>query len=106
VRRADGRPDRRIEPLAVGVNDAGRMLGVSRRTVWTLLRDGALPRSFSIGSRRLIPVEDLERFVQERAGAARPSSLDGATESQDDFRARVGGAGVEVTKTLPTDGGT
>ncbi len=48
--------------LAVGVQEAARRLGVSERTVATLLARKEL-RSRRIGRRRVIPVTELERFL-------------------------------------------
>ncbi len=49
--------------LAVGVQEAARRLGVSERTVATLLARKEL-RSRRIGRRRVIPVNELERFLR------------------------------------------
>ena len=50
--------------MAVGVAEAARRLGVSPRTVATLLATGELS-SRRIGRRRVIPVRALERFLNE-----------------------------------------
>lgn len=52
-------------PLAVGIDEAGAMIGVRRTSIYNLVRSGALP-SLKIGSRHLIPVAAIEKFVQER----------------------------------------
>ncbi len=49
--------------LAVSVQEAARRLGVSERTVATLLARKELP-SRRIGRRRVIPVAELERFLR------------------------------------------
>ena len=49
--------------LAVGVAEAARRLGVSPRTVATLVSQKELP-SRKIGRRRVICVADLERFLR------------------------------------------
>jgi excisionase family DNA binding protein len=51
--------------LAVGMAEAARRLGLSARTVATLVLRRELP-SRKVGRRRIIPVEALEAFV--RAG--------------------------------------
>jgi excisionase family DNA binding protein len=48
--------------LAVGVGEAARRLGLSPRTVTTLVRNGDLT-SRKIGRRRVIPVKALVRFL-------------------------------------------
>ena len=49
--------------LAVGVPEAARRLGVSTRTVGTLVARHQLP-SRKIGRRRIIPVAALEAFIR------------------------------------------
>lgn len=48
--------------LAVGIAEAARRLGVSGRTLATLISQNELP-SCKIGRRRIIPVTALEAFV-------------------------------------------
>ena len=50
--------------LAWSVDETAELLGISRRSLYELLRSGEL-RSVKIGSRRLIRNADLERFVDE-----------------------------------------
>lgn len=54
------------DALAIGPDDAARLLGVGRTTLFQLLRDGEI-RSFQIGGRRLIRRADLEAFVARKA---------------------------------------
>lgn len=49
--------------------DAAEMLGVSVRTVDRLLTGGDLT-AVHVGSRCLIPVADIDAFINERASAA------------------------------------
>jgi excisionase family DNA binding protein len=49
--------------LAVGIAEAARRLGLSPRTVATLLARQELP-SRKVGRRRIIPVHALEAFLQ------------------------------------------
>ncbi len=49
--------------LAVNVREAARRLGVSPRTIATLIARGELA-SRKIGRRRVIPVEALEKFLR------------------------------------------
>lgn len=56
------------EPLAYSVPDAAKAIGVSKNTVWNLLRGNEL-RSFKLGARTLIRAEELRAFVDRKAGA-------------------------------------
>lgn len=58
-------------PLLVSTEDAGRLLGVSRRQVYRLWQSGALP-SVTIGDRRLFRRCDIEAFVAARFAADNP----------------------------------
>jgi excisionase family DNA binding protein len=49
--------------LAVGITEAARRLGLSPRTVATLLSRQELP-SRKVGRRRIIPVQALEAFLR------------------------------------------
>jgi excisionase family DNA binding protein len=53
-------------PIAVRPREAANLLGVSERTVRSLLATGAL-RSVKLGAARLIAVADLERLVMSEA---------------------------------------
>lgn len=61
----------RAEPVAVGVEQAARMLAIPRTAVFGLLKSGSL-KSMKIGRRRVIRVEELHRFAAsaERGVAA------------------------------------
>jgi len=56
--------------LAVGMVEAARRLGLSARTVATLVLRRELP-SRKVGRRRIIPVVALEAFVQANHGPGR-----------------------------------
>jgi excisionase family DNA binding protein len=51
--------------LAVGVEEAAEMIGLSERTVWTEISEGRLC-SFKARGRRLIRVRDLEAYLDRR----------------------------------------
>ena len=53
-----------LEPLAVSPETAGRLLDVSRQTVYNLLNSGQL-FSLKVGSRRLIPMTALRAFLEQ-----------------------------------------
>src|SRR6267378_7513435 len=54
----------------MSVEEAGRLLGVSRSTVWRLIRRGELP-SVRRGGRRLVPANSL----RSRTGRRQPGGL-------------------------------
>jgi excisionase family DNA binding protein len=49
-------------PRLVRVEEAARLLGIGRTTVYDLLRSGRL-RSIKIGRRRLVPVEAVAEVI-------------------------------------------
>jgi excisionase family DNA binding protein len=53
--------------LAVGIAEAGRRLGLSARTVATLIARREL-FSRRVGRRRIIPVSELEAFIRRGHG--------------------------------------
>jgi excisionase family DNA binding protein len=54
------------EPLVVSVREGARRLGLGRDTAYRLVREGRL-RSLSVGRKILIPVRELEAFVEREA---------------------------------------
>lgn len=52
-------------PLSVSVDEAARLIGVGRSTMFALLDSGEI-RSVKVGARRLVPRRALEEFVSER----------------------------------------
>ncbi|MBL0312736.1 MAG: helix-turn-helix domain-containing protein [Holophagaceae bacterium] len=50
--------------LALGPVEAAKALGIGRTLLFELLQSGDL-RSFTIGSRRLIRISDLEEFARD-----------------------------------------
>lgn len=57
------------ERIAYGVEESAHLLGVSRGTLFSLIRSGEV-RSFTIGSRRLVSRQELERFVVSKSVGA------------------------------------
>jgi len=57
--------DTKPAPIAVGVRDAAKMIGVSPRLVTQLIEKSKLP-SFKLGERRLIRTDDLRAFVDSQ----------------------------------------
>ena len=54
-----------VEPLAVGTDDAAKLLGVSRPTLYTLLNRSDFP-SFRVGNRVLISVAGLREWIDRQ----------------------------------------
>ena len=61
--------------LAVGMTEAARRLGLSARTVATLVLNRELP-SRKVGRRRIIPVLALEAFVRRDHGSGEVEPTD------------------------------
>ncbi len=55
--------------LSVSVDEAARLLGVGRTTVFTLLDVGTI-RSVKVGTRRLVPRKALDEFLAGHEGPA------------------------------------
>ena len=51
-----------MEPLAVSIRDAAKLIGISERSIAQLVADGEIP-SFKHGGRRLIDVNEIRRWV-------------------------------------------
>jgi len=58
------------EAMFVGVPEAQAVLGLSRSSIYQLLNSGEL-RSARVGSRRLIPVVELDRFTESLIAQSR-----------------------------------
>ena len=57
------------QPLAYNVPDAGRAIGVSKATIWRLIKAGEL-RTFKVGARTLIKTAVLLAFIDRKAATA------------------------------------
>jgi len=51
--------------LAIGISEAARRLGISARTLASLIAENRIP-SCKIGRRRIVPVAALEAFVNHQ----------------------------------------
>lgn len=56
--------EKTVKQIAYGVNNAARVLDMSRDSMERLIKAGAI-KSFKIGANRYVLVSELERFVQE-----------------------------------------
>ena len=57
-----------LPPVTVSVERAAELLGVSARTVYDLIHSDGFP-CVPIGKRRVVSVERLKEWVDERSGA-------------------------------------
>ena len=71
-----------LTPIAISVSEAARLLGVSRPKVYQLMQQDQLP-SFKVGTRTLIPVADLQKWVAVRTGKGGINNAANATVSKD-----------------------
>ena len=57
----------KMEPLAVSAPEAARLLGISKPTLYQMMRREDFP-AFKLGGRTLISVAGLREWVQKQAG--------------------------------------
>ena len=55
-----------VERLSYSVPEAARVLGVGTALLWRLVKRGEIP-SVKLGSRRIIPVDQLRTWLSERS---------------------------------------
>lgn len=55
-----------VEQLAVSAAEAAKLLGISKPTVYELMRRSDFP-SFKLGRRTLVSVEGLKKWISEQA---------------------------------------
>lgn len=58
--------------LTCTVEEAARLLGISRTLAYRLVQSGQLP-SFKVGKRRLVPVAGVEAFIADQLSSASAS---------------------------------
>ena len=58
-----------MHQLTMSITDAAKALSVSRPTIYKLIQNGKL-QTFTIGRRRLVTPEALNKFIQSRETAA------------------------------------
>lgn len=52
------------EPLLLSVDDTARLLGLGRRTLYSLMNSGKICPSYRLGGRRCFRRDDLNRWVE------------------------------------------
>jgi excisionase family DNA binding protein len=55
-----------MDPLLVSVQEAARMLGIGRTSIYQLINSGEL-QTMKLGRRRLITIESLRRVTERQA---------------------------------------
>ncbi|MBA6101696.1 Helix-turn-helix domain protein [compost metagenome] len=55
-----------FQPLALGIDDAARVIGVARSMLYEIVARGDLP-SFKLGRRRMILAKELETYINRVA---------------------------------------
>ena len=75
----------KIERLAYSVNEMAEAIGVSSRTVWDYIKNGSI-KYFRLGTRVLIPKQNLEEFIEKRTQDAvhRQVGKEGRNEQRQD----------------------
>jgi len=51
-----------MEPIAISINDAAKVLGLGRTSIYAMIADGRL-EAFKVGRRKLVRVESIKRLV-------------------------------------------
>lgn len=51
-----------MEPLALSINDAAKLLSLGRTSIYAMIADGRL-EAFRLGRRRLVRMESIRRLV-------------------------------------------
>lgn len=59
-----------MDRITISVNEAAQMLGVSRPTLYALMKDEGFP-AFKLGGRRLISRDGLMRWIAAQEGGTR-----------------------------------
>jgi excisionase family DNA binding protein len=55
----------KVEPLAVSVNDAARVLGLGRTSIYAMIGEGRL-ETFKLGRRTLIKTASIRRLIDSQ----------------------------------------
>jgi excisionase family DNA binding protein len=55
-----------VAPLSVGVEEAARILGISRSATYEFIANGEI-KTFKIGRRRLVLTSELKAFIERIA---------------------------------------
>jgi len=56
-----------VQRMALSMEESGQAVGVCGKTIANLIRDGRL-RSVRVGTRHLVPITELQRWLDREAG--------------------------------------
>jgi excisionase family DNA binding protein len=76
---SDSKRKEDIRPIGVSIPQAAKMLGVSKKTFYPLIREGKV-RTIKIGRRVLVSVQSLHEFVDGKTAPC--NSMENSEESQ------------------------
>jgi excisionase family DNA binding protein len=54
-----------MEPIAISINEAAKIVGLGRTSIYAMIADGRL-EAFKIGRRTLVLVESIRRLVPKQ----------------------------------------
>ena len=77
-----------VRPRAMKARDAGKYIGVGRTKLKELIASGAFPGAYKNGRDHIVPIADLDAFVDEQAAAARAARSE-APAFQSEAKTRV-----------------
>lgn len=63
-----------VEPLAVDVTEAARLIGISRAKAYELVMAGTI-QSFRVGTRRIVGVESLRDWMRQEIADSTPGAV-------------------------------
>jgi excisionase family DNA binding protein len=69
------------ERLTYSVDEAAKLLGISRNSAFAGVKAGEIP-SVKIGHRRLVPVAALQKMLADAAGGPASSTIEGPSHGQ------------------------
>lgn len=72
-KQEERKPLQAVEPLLVRVEEAARILSLSRSTIYAMMDSGELP-SVRRGTARRIPVAALRAWVNRQIGSSGPTA--------------------------------
>lgn len=54
-----------MEALYMSPSEAGKRYSLSRKTIYEIMKIPESPRTLKVGSKRLIPIADWDRFMKD-----------------------------------------
>ena len=62
------KPDNTVDPIYMSATQACERYGISRETVYEIMRLTDAPQTLKVGSRRLLPIKDYDAFMRSQFG--------------------------------------